>query len=123
MRVSRTALELGVELRGDEPGMACYFNNFDKAVVSLTATIDHAVGLHTFAILVVELVAMTMTLENNRFAIGLLSFRARRQATDPVAQAHGAAFVGNLALGCHQVDDRMGGLRIKFGTIGPIRPP
>ena len=118
MRAIRAALEFRVELRGHEPGMVCQFHHLDKAVVGRTPTDDHAVRLHAFAILVIEFVAMTVTLKNNGFVVSGIGFGARRQTTDPVAQAHGATLSRQLALRHHQVNDGIGTLRVKFGAVG-----
>src|SRR5207245_11108030 len=78
---------------------------------------------HALAIFIIELVAMAMTLKDNRFAIGLVGFCTGSEAADPVAQAHGTAFIGHSALRVHQIDDGIGGLRIKFSAVGAFETP
>src|SRR5258708_39543711 len=101
MRTSWAALELGMELRSDEPGMVCQFDNLNQAVGSRATTNDYAIDFHTPAILVVELVAMAMALKNYRFAIGFTCFGNGCQASNPISQSHGAAFIGNPTLYGH----------------------
>ena len=117
-----TALKFWMKLRGHKPGMVRQLYDLDQAIIGGTATDYHTMRLHALAIFIIELVAMAMTLKDNRFAIGLVGFCTGSEAADPVAQAHGTAFIGHSALRVHQIDDRIGGLRIKFGAVGAFEP-
>src|SRR5436305_11425226 len=117
-----TALKFWMKLRGHKPGMVRQLDDLDQAIIGGTATDYHTMCLHSLAIFIIELVAMAMTLKDNRFTIGLVGFCTGSEAADPVAQAHGTAFIGHLALRIHQIDDGIGGLRIKFGAVGAFEP-
>ena len=78
--------------------------------------------LHSFAILIIELITMAMALKDDGLAICLIGFRAGSKAADPVAQAHGSSLVRYLPLRHHQVNDRIRGLWIEFAAIGPRQP-
>jgi len=43
---------------------------------------------------------------------------ARSQATSKRAQAHGCSFFRHVRLLDHQVDHRVGGLRVEFAAVG-----
>src|SRR5690348_9396692 len=117
MRSSRTALELGMKLGCNKPGMICQFDHFNQCIICRTATNNHAMSLHAFPILIIELIAMAMTFKYNRFSIRFVGFCARGQATYPVTQAHSTTFISYIALRVHKIDDWIWGLRIKFCAI------
>src|SRR3989442_4403098 len=102
--------------------MVGQFYDLYQVIIGGTATHNHAMCLHALAIFIVELVAMAVALKDDRLAIGLVGFCSRSETTDPIAQAHGTTFIGHLALGIHQIDDGIGGLRIKFGAVGAFEP-
>src|SRR5262245_32377460 len=104
MRARGPALELRVELRADEPWMGLQLDDLDEVVVRRAPADDHARRLSALAIGVVELVAVAVALEDDWLAVRLRRLRSRRQAADPLAQAHRAAHVGDLALVRHQVN-------------------
>ncbi len=115
-------LKFWMELGGHKPGMVGQFYDLDQAIVSGTAAHYHTMCFHALAVFIVELVAMAMALEDNSFAISLVGFGARGEAAHPIAQAHGTALIGYLALGCHQINDWIGSLRIKLGAVGAAKP-
>src|ERR1051326_2967008 len=92
MRAIGSTLKLRVKLRTHKPAMVRQFNNFDQIIIGRAAADDHAVSLCALPILVVELVAMPVTLKNNGLAIGLVGFGTRGEATDPVTKPHGTTF-------------------------------
>src|SRR6266581_3552005 len=69
-----TALKFWMKLRGHKPGMVRQLYDLDQAIIGGTATDYHTMCLHALAIFIIELVAMAMTLKDNRFAIGLVGF-------------------------------------------------
>src|SRR5437762_3677109 len=92
---SRTAFELRMKLRSNEPGMVCQFYDFNQSIICRTSANNHPMRFHSFAILIIELVAMAMALKNDCFSIRLIGFCARSQATHPIPQTHRATFVRN----------------------------
>src|SRR5438067_146952 len=98
------------------------FYNFNQGIIGRATANDHAMRFHAPAKFVVELVAMPVTLKNNGFTISLVGLSTRSKATDPVTKAHGTTFIGHLSLRVHQVNDGIGGLRIKFRTVSLTEP-
>src|SRR5579884_3813439 len=88
MRARGAALELGMELGSDEPGMLRQFDHLYQTVIGGTTAHDQPVRLHAFAKLVVVLVAMAVSFEDNWLTIRCIGPGARREAAHPVAQAH-----------------------------------
>src|SRR5579885_2901411 len=93
-----SALELRMELRAHKPGMIGHFDNLDQAVICRASTDKHASILQAPPIHIIEFIAMTMALKDNRLAIRLLRLAAGGQTADPIAQAHRAALIRDLAL-------------------------
>src|SRR5258708_37256288 len=118
MWTSGAALEFGMELRGNKPGVVRQLNNLDQAIISRATADYNTIGFHAFAEFIIKFITVAVALKDDRLTVGLIGPGASRQAADPVTEAHGATFVGHLALGQHQVNYRMGCLRIKFRTIG-----
>src|SRR2546421_7871229 len=122
MRAIGSTLKLWMKLRAHKPGMVRQFYNFDQVIIGRATANDHAMSFHTLTKFVVELVAMPVTLENNGFTISLVGFGTRGKATDPVTEPHGTTFFSHLSLRVHQINDGIGGLRIKFAAISPTQP-
>src|SRR6185312_8722985 len=121
VRAGRTALELWMELRRQEPRMIFQLDDLHQLVIGGAPTHQHALRLDTAAIGVIELIAVAVALEDDRLAVGCLGLAARRQAADPLAQPHCAALIRNLALIGHQIDHLIGRLRIELGAIRRIQ--
>src|SRR5258708_39495210 len=117
MRTIRATLKFRVELCSYKPGMISQFYNFHQAIIRGTFADNDAFGFHTLAVLIIEFIAMAMTFEHNSFPIGLIGLTTRSEAANPVAQTHSTAFICDLALRIHQVNDGIRSLRVKFGTI------
>src|SRR5690349_12895570 len=100
------ALELWMELRCDKPRMVGKFDHFDETIIGGSPAYNEPMRLHTFAELVIELIAMAMALENNRLAVGLIGFCAGCEAANPITQAHRTTFIRDIALSQHQIDYR-----------------
>src|SRR3990172_1226025 len=64
MTVARGRGELRVKLHTDEPRMIPQLDNLDQHVIDRCAGDDHSLLLQGIAILVIELVAMTMALHH-----------------------------------------------------------
>src|SRR5947209_1458282 len=97
----RPALKFWMELRGHKPGMIGQLDHFNQAIVRGSATDNHAMHFHTLTELIVELVAMTMTLKHNGFTVSLICVRSGSEAADPVAKAHCTAFIRHISLCVH----------------------
>src|SRR5437762_10832050 len=117
VRPRRTALELGMELCSYKPGMVSQFDNLHKAIVGRSTTYNETVGLHPFAIIVIELKTMAMAFKNDRLIVCLMGFCTGGETTNPVAKTHCATFVSDLTLGVHEINDWMLSVWIKLGTI------
>ena len=78
-----------------------------------------AAVLEALAVAVVELVAVAVALAHDRLAVGLVHLRPRCQHGVVGPEPHGATHVDDVALGVHQVDDRVGAGGVELGGVGP----
>src|SRR5579883_536571 len=97
-------LELRMELCTYKPGVIGHFDNLDQAVICRASTDNHASIFQPPPIHIIEFIAMPMALKDNRLAICLLRLAAGGQTAYPIAQAHGAALIRDLALVGHEID-------------------
>src|SRR5437588_2872451 len=88
MRAIGSTLKLWMKLCAHKPGMVRQFYNFDQVIIGRATANDHAMSFHALTKIVVELVAMPVTLENNGFTISLVGFSPRGKATEPVHETH-----------------------------------
>ena len=118
MRVHDGALVFGMELRGHEIGVLGDFDNLDKSCFGVEACGNHACLAELVDILVVELVAMAVTLGNHLGAINLVGLAAFLQAAGIGAEAHGATHIGDVFLLFHHIDDGVSGGRGNLDGMG-----
>ena len=90
MALGGPGLELRVELHAQEPGVALQLYHLHQQAVGRDARDDHAVGAEGLAVVVVELVAVAVALEDDLFLVGLGRQAAGDQAAGIGPQAHGA---------------------------------
>ena len=121
MRPLRPALELGMELAGDEPRVVGQLDDLDEAAVRRLAGQHHARGLERLAVAVVHLEAVAMALVDDLLAVDRGGLRAGRQPGRIEAEAHRAALVLHVALVGHEVDDRVLGEHVELGRVGVLR--
>src|SRR5579862_4503341 len=88
VRARRLRLELGMELHGEIPRMPGQLGDLDELAVRRTARDAQAVLVERFLVQAVELVAVTMTLVNQRLAVDALRERSRRELARIAPQAH-----------------------------------
>src|SRR5664280_667995 len=112
------ALELRVELTGDEPGVILQFDDFDEAPGRRLAGQHHTGSLEERTVSVVDLEAMAVPLVNELRAIDHGGLRAGGQPGWIQAQAHRAALVLHRPLVRHEVDDRVLRKHVEFGRVG-----
>ena len=103
-----------MELAAYEPGVVLEFDDFYQAVVRRCAGEDEAGIDHFRAVFVVEFPAMAMAFVNEVGAIDFMGLRAFGQLAGIEAEAHGAAFIGDVDLVGHEVDDREFGIFMEF---------
>src|SRR5208283_4075626 len=117
VRIKGAALQLGVILHADEPGMIGNLNRLGEGAVRRGSGEDHALLFQPRAIGVVDLVAMAMALRNIEPAVNLSDARSfpqpRRIGAEPHRAAHVAARAPLLELIAaqpfrEQADDRLG---------------
>src|SRR5690606_15551248 len=96
MAIARRGSELRMELAADEPGMPGNLGDLDEIVHRFSGKAQ-SLAFQCFAVIVVELVAVAMTLDDHVRAVELARQRARLQEAFLRAQPHGAAKVGLLA--------------------------
>ena len=113
-----TGLQLWMELGSHEPRMILYLNDFYQAVIRQGACNNHAGIGNLLTEFVVELIAMTMTLADHLRAIGSIGIGILTNLARICTKTHGAALILYINLGSHQVNNRMGGVRIELGAMG-----
>ena len=97
LRTGGTALELGVCLRGNEPGMlgGRQLHHLDERLVGRDAGDDEPRALKVVAVGVVEFEAVAVALVHKLLAIRLTRERACAELRGIRAQAHGSALLGH----------------------------
>src|SRR6266540_7513879 len=98
MRSIRSRLELGVELRSEIERVVRDLDDLDEATVWGQPGELHPVRGKQFAVRVIELVAMPVTLEHDGLPVGARRQRARIEYAGVAAEAHRAALVRDVAL-------------------------
>ena len=120
-RPRRPRLELGMELRGDEPWVVGQLDDLDEPAL-LERPADHEARVdELLAVGVVDLVAVPVTLGDHRLvAVHLARARFLGQLDGLRAEAHRAAEILDLLLLRQQVDDRERRLGIHLGRVGAV---
>ncbi len=112
-------------------GWACVPTQYGWSGSSMNSTsrLSGEVPLHTKPaasklgpVLLVELVAVTVTLADDRLAVGRGDLAALREHGVVGAEPHRAALVGDVALVEHQVDHRVLRRRVELGRVGSGEP-
>ena len=91
LRLEGRAVEFGVKLGRAEPRVVFHFNNFDQLVLALvvdTADNHRALFLKYIKELVIEFVAVTMTLMNKKRTVKMGRFGSDSQLTRLQPQTH-----------------------------------
>ena len=114
MRAVRTRLKLGVELTGHKEWMISGFDHLYQMPIRAGADGADAPRLVLIAVVIVTLVAVTVTLDDLVLAIGFVRLTALCDHTWIITEAHSAAGVFFTALVVHGVDDDVLGLGIKL---------
>ena len=120
MRTVGAALELRVELGAHKPGMVLQLHDLHQPLIGGQARQSQACGPGGGAVVVVELIAVAVTLGDLRRAVQRPAPAALCQAAGIPPQAHGAALVGDMHLIRHQVDDRVPGGG-ELGGVGVLQ--
>ena len=103
-----------MELAADEPGMILDFNDFDKAIVRRRARNHQASFAELRSVFIVEFPAVAMAFVNEVLAVYIEGLCVLFQLAGIYAQAHRTAFVGNIDLIRHEIDDGEGRVFIEF---------
>ena len=116
MSVVGTRLEFGVKLTADIEGFVGYFHYFHKSIIGRCAGKSHAVFFENFAVIVVELVSVTMTFGYLGFSVSRQSFASLFENARICAQAHSAALVAYIFLIGHKVYYFIFGVLVEFSA-------
>ncbi len=111
------ALELGVELNGQIPGMGWQFDDFDELVIGAGSGEREAVRLVLLPVLIVEFVSMSMAFGDRGGAVGCFRQGTWREVGRMRSEAHGSSQFGDFLLFIEQADDGMLGIFIEFGRV------
>ena len=117
MRMEHRAAVFGMELRADVPAQGGYLDDFHQVGLRIDARTLHAGCLVLGLVVVVELIAVAVTLLDVLRAVSLVSLAALLQDTFVGAQTHGAAHVGDGLLLLHDVDDVMRCFFVHFAAV------
>ena len=116
-----------MELYADIPRMVLQFDDLHQSGVGIEARAYHAGVLKLAAIGMVELIAVTMTLGDEEFAVFCLFNRigvdgihprAGQELAGIGAETHGAAFVDKNLLVFHHIDDIVGSALVELDGVG-----
>src|SRR5689334_9011325 len=120
MRASGTRLQLGMELTTDEPGMRLQLDHLYQRSIRRKAAQIQTVLDEGIAILVVDFIAMSVTLADLWHCIDLRGQSALPEPARIRTQSHRAAHVRDVLLIFHQRDNSVSAFRRKFAgmTIG-----
>ena len=103
-----SALEFGVELNADEEIIAGNLNGFNKSLIGRSAADNKTCVYHFVSEIVVEFVAVAVTLVNDGRVVALFHLSAVGNAAGIAAEPESAALVDILVLVGHEVDDLVG---------------
>src|SRR5262249_18022566 len=98
VRIPGPRAELGMELAGDEVGMLGQLHDLDKLLLGPQAGDAQTVLLELRQVIVVELVAMAVSLLDDPLPVQARGPRALAEEDRVEPQSHGAALVGEAAL-------------------------
>ncbi len=117
-----------MELAGEKPGVVGQFDGFHQGFVARPAADLHARRLDHADVVVVDLVAVAMTLDDRVPTVDLPRARARHQTRLLGAEAHGASVIECLGTAFHlalaigplgdQTDHRVRRAAVEFGAVG-----
>ena len=107
-----------MELGADEPFLIGQFHHFNQIALRVASHTLHAVLLKIVEVLIVELIAMTVTLLNVCLTINGTGFATFSQSTIVGSQSHRSSHTRDVLLLFHQVDDRMLSLWIHLCAVG-----
>ena len=110
-----------MKLHGHEPWVIGQLHGLDQLAVRRKTGKPHTALLEDRAVFVIELVAVAMALGYLWFFISGPRKTAFGQAARLRAQPHSAAHFHNAPLRVHQTNDRVRGVRVKFGAVGVLQ--
>src|ERR1700722_4362786 len=108
MTIKGARLQLGMELAAEKPRMPFQLHYLNQAVVGRDTGRNESDFFELIAIRVVNFPSMPMALRDFRLAIKRRRNRARREHRRIRAETHRAAFVRNVLLRIHYMDDGIG---------------
>ena len=114
MGSGRFGLIFGVELRCDIPRMIGQLEDFHERIVGRSAAEDDSCGLESAAKRVVDLVAVAVTLANFTSSVDFTRATSVKEFARVRAESHRSAFIGDVFLGRHEVDDGVRAVGHKF---------
>ena len=107
-----------MELRADEPFQRGYFHNFHQVALGVAAGAEHAGFLEAVQVVVVELVAVAVTLADAFCSVDSDDLAAGLQRAGVGAQAHGAAQLAQGFLAFHEVNHVVRGVGVDLRAVG-----
>ena len=117
MRTVRAALELGMELNADEERMIAQLHRLHDSIVRRGSGEYESDAGEPVAIIVAELITVTVTFMNQRLPIAPVEKRIFVYLTGITTQAHRSAHLNARILIRHKIDHLMGAVLVKLTGI------
>ncbi len=117
VRPGRPALELGVELTGDEPRVIGQLDHLHQTVVRGRTRHGQSVLLEKLSIFVIHFVTMSMTLFDLLIVIHPCHSRSLAKRGGVLPQPHGPTLLGDLLLRVHETNHRVRRVRVELQRI------
>src|SRR6476646_3818872 len=121
MRFGWLALELRMELNGNEPRMIRHLDDFHQRAVRAGRGNQHTMRFKLIAVRIVEFIAVPMPFPNCFAIVTLQRLAVRVETRLLCAQSHRAPFVGNRLLFIQQADHRVPGVLVEFRRMRSIK--
>src|SRR6266542_138876 len=122
VRVPRARAEFGMELSRDEVGMLGQLDDLHELLLGPHPRHAQPVLLHALQIVVVDLVAVTVTLLDDALAIQARGMTALAEHDRVEAEPHRPALGLEIPLLGQEVDDGMPGGRVELRRVGAVEP-
>ena len=110
-----------MELTREKPGMVDKLNDLHKRAIGRATGKNHTVLFKQLAILVVEFVAMSVTLRDSFHPIGVPGSCSRHNAAGIGTETHGTSLIGHLLLLFQKRNNRVGVIRLELRRVSALQ--
>ncbi|OPZ73016.1 MAG: hypothetical protein BWY82_01249 [Verrucomicrobia bacterium ADurb.Bin474] len=106
-----------MELNPNHEWMVCDFDDLNQTALGVCSGDAQSFAFEGAAIFIIEFVSMAVALADLRFTVGIPGNAPIHQIAAVGSEAHGGPFSGDVLLGFHQVDHRIGCLFVKLLAV------